>query len=385
MSTPIEHAALVNADIDGDIDVDIDALGVYQLYTGSGTGSGFLLDATHLLTNCHVVSPYREVAIELRDRNRIVGKVRRLHPHRDLAIVELAQPLDGRVLVLGDGAPVRAKQSVHILGFPVGLPLSLTEGVISHPRQILDEQFYLQTDAAINPGNSGGPILDDERRVVAVTTCKLNSADAVGFGIPIADALEFIHAFSSQEADFGVQCPACVELIAKATRYCPGCGLDLHGRHEFADYFVAPEPHPLVEFVETALTGATIDPVLARHGSQNWSFQHQGASIKVWCCCSEHVNFSSPLAQVGQQNLGDLFRYLLAAEHVPCVYDLNGSAVRLSLVIHIADIFARNEHAELAERVRTFLEKAGSSHGLLIEKYGCLPAPETLADLDAMH
>ena len=140
---------------------DIERLGVYQVYTGTGTGSGFLIDANHLLTNCHVVQPYREVAVEMRDRSRIIGRVRRIHPHRDLAIVELARAVDGEVLALSDGEQLKPKQGVHILGFPVGLPLSLTEGVISHARQLLDEQYFLQTDAAINPGNSGGPMLDD--------------------------------------------------------------------------------------------------------------------------------------------------------------------------------------------------------------------------------
>ena len=113
---------------------DIERLGVYQVYTGTGTGSGFLIDATHLLTNCHVVQPYREVAVEMRDRSRIIGRVCRIHPHRDLAIVELARAVDGEVLALSDGEQLKPKQGVHILGFPVGLPLSLTEGVISHAR-----------------------------------------------------------------------------------------------------------------------------------------------------------------------------------------------------------------------------------------------------------
>ena len=164
---------------------EIDGLGVFQVYTGAGTGSGFLIDQRHLLTNCHVVAPYRQVAVEMRDRTRIMGTVRRLHPYRDLAIVELAHAVNEEVLTLGDGSALRPKQSVHILGFPVGLPLSLTEGVISHAHQLLDEQHYVQTDAAINPGNSGGPILDDQRQIIAVTTCKLTSADSVGFVIPV--------------------------------------------------------------------------------------------------------------------------------------------------------------------------------------------------------
>jgi serine protease Do len=359
---------------------DIEALGVYQVYTGTGTGSGFLIDATHLVTNCHVVQPYRQVAIEMRDRSRIIGQVRRVHPHRDLAIVELARPVDGEVLALSDGEQLRPKQVVHILGFPVGLPLSLTEGVISHARQLLDEQYFLQTDAAINPGNSGGPMLDDQRRIIAVTTCKLNAADSVGFGIPIADVRRFVEEFRAQTVAFGVNCPTCEELIDRAVRYCPSCGSDLETHHDFGEYFETPEAHPLVGFVEGALASANIDPVLARHGSHNWSFHIGSAPIKIWCCCSEHLNFSSPMAQTPSRGLNELFQFLLSAEHAPFSFDLVGSTVRLNLVVHISDVFLPAEHELLAERVRRFIEKADATDNLLISEYGCQPAPETQTD-----
>jgi hypothetical protein len=276
-----------------------------------------------------------------------------------------------------DGGQLKPKQSVHILGFPVGLPLSLTEGVISHARQLLDEQYYLQTDAAINPGNSGGPMLDGERRIIAVTTCKLNSADSVGFGIPVADVNRFVDEFRAQTCAFGVQCPACEELIEKSLRYCPSCGSDLESLHDFSDFFAPPEAHPLVDFVESALAQAQIDPVLARHGSHNWSFHSGSAPIKVWCCCADHLNFSSPMAQTGPRGLNELFKYLLSAEHAPFAFDLSGSTIRLNLTIHIADVFTPLGHDELAARVKAFVAKADSTDNLLIHEYGCQPAPET--------
>lgn len=358
----------------------IDHLGVYQVYTGGGTGTGFLIDATHLVTNSHVVSPYRTVAVEMRDRSRILGTVRRVHPQRDLAVVELSRPVDGAVLPLSDADQYRPKQPVHILGFPVGLPLSLTEGVISHPRQLLDEQYFLQTDAAINPGNSGGPMLDDEQRIIAVTTCKLNEADAVGFGIPVADVRRFVDEFRAQAVPFGVQCPACDELIAKATRYCPSCGSNLDTRDDFKEFFHTPDAHPVADFVERALAKANVDPVLARHGDLNWSFYNGSAPIKVWCCCSDHLNFSSRLAQPGKRGLNDLFRFLLSAEHAPFFFDLAGSTIRMNLVIHMSDVFTPAEHGDLVERVGRFIAKADAADNLLIKTYGCTPAPETQVD-----
>ncbi len=364
---------------------DIESLGVYQVYTGGGTGTGFLIDAAHLLTNCHVVAPYREVAVEMRDKTRIVGTVMRLHPHRDLAIVKLARDVDGALMAISENDELRPKQSVHILGFPVGLPLSLTEGVISHPRQLLDEQYFVQTDAAINPGNSGGPILNAAREIIAVTTCKLNQADAVGFGIPAADVRQFVADFRAQQATFGVQCPACEELITHKTRYCPNCGTDLQSRHDFDDYFEASDDHPLVQFVEGALRQATIDPVLARHGNHNWSFHVGSAPIKIWCCCSEHLNFSSPLAQTPTRGLAELFQYLLSDAHSPVAFDLTGSTIRMNLVVHTADVFTESERDELANRVAGFIRKADETDDLLIRQFGCQPAPETQTALLKEH
>ncbi len=355
---------------------DLSRLGVFQVLTGGGTGSGFLVDQNHLLTNCHVVAPYRSVAVELRDRRRILGTVRRIHPKRDLAMVELASPLDCEVLAIEALDGLAPKQQVYIIGFPVGLPLSVTEGVVSNPKQLVAGQHFVQTDAAINPGNSGGPILNQEKHVVAVTTCKFDSAELVGFGIPAADVRDFVERAREQTVPFGVVCPACDALLETNERYCESCGMDLEP-FEIAGYFDPPENHPIVAFVEGALERAGIDPILTRHGEHNWSFHSGSAPIKIWCCCSEHLCFSSPLAQVGKQGLGELFRFLLSPEHDPFSFDLDENVIRLNLTFHVSDVFGRDDHGAESTAIARFVEAADAYDNLLIEKYGCEPAPET--------
>jgi len=355
---------------------DVERLGVFQVFTGAGTGTGFLIDKNLLLTNCHVVEPYRTVAIELRDKRRIAGQVRRIHPKRDLAIVELGSEQAEQVLELASDDSLQPKEVVNIIGFPVGLPLSLTEGVVSHARQLLDEQRYVQTDAAINPGNSGGPILDGKKQVVAVTTCKLTSAESVGFGIPADDVRTFIAAFREQTAPFGVVCPSCDQLLESADRYCASCGSDLEDL-DLDAYFQPPDEHPVVAFVEAALQKAGIDPVLARHGALNWSFYSGSAPIQIWSCCSEHLCFASELAQPGKQKLGDLFRFLLSAEHAPFAFDMMENIIRINLTLHASDVFSNNDVDELVERISTFIASADKFDNLLIERYGCVPAPKT--------
>ncbi len=360
-----------------DASLDVESLGVFQIFTGGGTGSSFLVDERTLVTNCHVVAPYRAVGVELRDKRRVVGTVRRLQPQRDLAVVQVAEPLPFEALrIAGADVEVRSREIVDIIGFPVGLPLSVTEGVVSNPRQLLDGKLYLQTDAAINPGNSGGPMLDAKKRVVAVTTSKLRSADLVGFGIPAADVRRFVDDFRAQSAAFGVECPSCEALIQTEGRYCDACGSDLEAL-ELGSYFGKEVDHPVVAFVERALAAASVDPVLARHGMQNWSFYSGSAPIKIWCCCSEHVCFSSPLAQPGKTRLDELFRHLLSPEHAPFSFDLTGNVIRLNLTIHMSDVFAQGEDDELSSWIARFIATADESDNRLVDDFGCEPAPET--------
>lgn len=357
--------------------LEIEKLGVYQVFTGGGTGSGFLVDKNLLVTNAHVVAPFQTVAVEQRDRRRIVGKVRLVNPKRDLAIVELTTPLDGDTFTIAGDVPLQSKQAIHIVGFPIGLPLCVTEGIVSSPKQQFHGLDYVQTDAAINPGNSGGPMLDEGKRVVAVTTCKISSADMVGFGIPGAAVAAFVDTFRQQTAPFGVVCPSCDALLESAERYCNGCGEDLEDL-ELESYFdTAPELHPVVAFVEKALEKAKVDPVLARHGEHNWSFHSGSAPIQIWSCCSEHLCFSSPLAQTGKQKLGDLFRFLLSAEHAPYSFDLADNVIRLNLTFHMSDVFTHPEHDELSKRIAGFIAAADKYDNTLVQTYGCEPAPDT--------
>jgi hypothetical protein len=50
----------------------------------------------------------------------------------------------------------------------------------------------LQTDAAINSGNSGGPLLDAQGEVIGVNTAIIQSAQNIGFSIPIEQAADII-------------------------------------------------------------------------------------------------------------------------------------------------------------------------------------------------
>lgn len=163
---------------------------------GVGSGTGFLWDqAGNIVTNAHVASGARSVAIRTASGTVISGEVMGVAPNYDLAVVRVASVADlPAPLPLGSSGDLRVGQSVFAIGNPFGLDQSLTTGVISAlkrrmptaaGREIAD---VIQTDAAINPGNSGGPLLDSAGRVIGVNTAIISpsgTSAGVGFAIPI--------------------------------------------------------------------------------------------------------------------------------------------------------------------------------------------------------
>jgi putative serine protease PepD len=80
-----------------------------------------------------------------------------------------------------------SRESVVVVGSPLGLEQSVASGVISALRDTADEPM-VQFDAAINPGNSGGPVINAQRQVVGIATAKAQNAEGIGLAIPIAVA-----------------------------------------------------------------------------------------------------------------------------------------------------------------------------------------------------
>jgi serine protease Do len=73
---------------------------------------------------------------------------------------------------------------------------TVTSGIISAKGrkniiQQLDDQDFLQTDAAVNPGNSGGPLVDMQGKVIGINTAIIGrSYSGISFAIPSRIARE---------------------------------------------------------------------------------------------------------------------------------------------------------------------------------------------------
>ncbi|HZK61098.1 MAG TPA: PDZ domain-containing protein, partial [Anaerovoracaceae bacterium] len=70
-----------------------------------------------------------------------------------------------------------------------GLNRSIT---VSNGQSAVTMDNLIQTDASINSGNSGGPLLNNEGNVIGINSAKAQSAEGLGFAIPINTAKPII-------------------------------------------------------------------------------------------------------------------------------------------------------------------------------------------------
>jgi len=203
--------------------------------SGSGEGSGVVIDQGTILTNFHVVECSVDVRIEYRDEDedlvRLNGRVVGGIPEKDLAVIEVDDG-DLPAIDIGRSSNLRLGDEVIAIGFPLGLGsgATVTMGIVSaldrrieaagpsgDPRPL---DGLLQTDAAINPGNSGGALIDRAGRLVGINTAaaRASQAENIGFAIQIDQALPIVEEILSEPPEerawLGVQVASITSSVA---------------------------------------------------------------------------------------------------------------------------------------------------------------------------
>lgn len=164
-----------------------------------GAGTGIIISGDgYVVTNKHVVSGSREVAITLADGTihddvSIIG----VDPLNDVAFLKIRNGKDLPAAKLGESSTLRIGQNVVAIGNTLGeYQNTVTSGIVSGLGRPITAQAdesgqaelltdLVQTDAAINPGNSGGPLVNLAGQVVGINTAIVSNAQGIGFAIPI--------------------------------------------------------------------------------------------------------------------------------------------------------------------------------------------------------
>jgi len=168
---------------------------VVQMDGGYAIGSGTIVTPDgRVVTNAHVVGPKQAgqmVMVELIGGQKIPAKILAVNHDRDQAYLQLPRIVDkktGKTVAwpisrFAQTAP-REGDEVFAMGHPLGLPFTVTKGIVSGlgSRANMYVQ-YLQTDASITHGNSGGPLYNARGEIVGMNTMGPENSGSIGFSI----------------------------------------------------------------------------------------------------------------------------------------------------------------------------------------------------------
>ena len=190
---------------------------------GRFIGTGFLLTPRLVATVEHVIDG--AYSITLKQDGKVVGRgtVIGSDPSRDVALVRSSKAIRGYHFRLSSHTPVLGAD-VAALGFPLGLPLTLTRGSVSGlnrtiPINGIDRRKLVQTDAAVNPGNSGGPLMTNTGQVVGLIDLGTEQANGLAFAVSAKVAAPLLAAWRA--APQPASTPSCGGSAAQAAPAAP--------------------------------------------------------------------------------------------------------------------------------------------------------------------
>lgn len=224
---PVQPAVVtvINYDVDGRV---------------ASIGSGFFISQSGtLVTNYHVLEGAYHAAIRTMDGSRYpVAAVLAANRLADLITVRIDIPGNRITTVaIAKQAPSVA-EAVFVIGSPMGLEQTVSEGIISAIREIPTGGNVYQLTAPISSGSSGGPVLNHHGEAVGVVTFQAARGQNLNFAISI-DTLDGLpnNASEMSIAEWTIrntqQGPAlAASLCGKGTR------LKIHGQYaEALTYF----------------------------------------------------------------------------------------------------------------------------------------------------
>jgi tetratricopeptide (TPR) repeat protein len=148
-------------------------------------GTGFFVDTEgHLITNHHVLAgkyaadvrtqegeTYSVTAIVAENKSADLLKVRVDIPRREIWPIRIGSELPN------------IAERVVVVGSPMGLEQTVSEGIVSSIREIPGVGQFFQISAPISPGSSGSPVVNRKGEVIGVATFQFVQGQNLNFAV----------------------------------------------------------------------------------------------------------------------------------------------------------------------------------------------------------
>lgn len=159
-------------------------------------GSGVVIGPGKVITNCHVTNGGASIRVKS-GNSQLDANVNISDEQHDLCQLSVSG-LGAPAVAVGHSSNLRVGQKVYAIGSPMGLDLTISDGMISSLRET-SEGAVIQTTAPVSPGSSGGGLFDENGTLVGIITFQSTQGQNLNFAIPA----EWINSMGPSSAQTG--------------------------------------------------------------------------------------------------------------------------------------------------------------------------------------
>lgn len=163
---------------------------VIRAQGGYSLGSGVVVGADRVATNCHVTRDARQVAV-LQGGLRLPAQAQRVDAYHDLCLLYVRGVDSARAVQFGQAGQLAVGQAVTAVGHTAGAMQSSVGAVLALHR--MDGGRVIQSSNYFNSGASGGGLFDADSRLVGILTFRLRGGTAHYFAMPAEWLAQQLH------------------------------------------------------------------------------------------------------------------------------------------------------------------------------------------------
>ena len=154
------------------------------IQTDKSLGSGFFISDSIIATNFHVIKGATKVFCYSNNSSIKYEIEDYLAIDKSIDLILLKVSILRKIPIKIATTSILPGQKVYVIGSPVGLQATMSDGIVSGIREFKG-QYLIQITAPISPGSSGGPVLNTKGEVIGVSVGQMQDGQNLNFAIPI--------------------------------------------------------------------------------------------------------------------------------------------------------------------------------------------------------